>query len=149
MTVTVTAADAAELTIAPERLEFTPARWWDAHAQEVTLTAEQDSDALADVPVQLAHTASGGGYDGVAAPVVTVTIVEDDVPTLAMAPAQASEQAGQIAFAVTLSQASDEVVTVNYATDSSGGTATEGRTTRRRAVRCGSRRGRRRRRRSK
>ena len=122
--VTVTAADAAELTIAPERLEFTPARWEDA--QTVTLTAEQDSDALADVPVQLAHTASGGGYDGVAAPVVTVTIVEDDVPTLAMAPAQASERSGRIAFAVTLSQASDEVVTVNYATDSSGGTATEG-----------------------
>ena len=123
VTVTVTAVDAAELTIDPERLAFTPARWEDA--QTVTLTAEQDSDALADVPVQLAHTASGGGYDGVAAPAVTVTIVEDDVPTLAMALAQASERSGRIAFAVTLSQASDEVVTVNYATDSSGGTATE------------------------
>ena len=55
---------------------------------------------------------------------MTVTIVEDDVPTLAMAPAQASEQAARIAFAVTLSQASDEVVSVNYAT--SGATAIEG-----------------------
>ena len=124
VTVTVTAVDAAELTIVPERLEFTPARWSDA--QEVTLTATQDSDALADAPVELAHTASGGGYDGVAGPAVTATIVEDDVPTLAMAPAQASEQAGRIAFVVTLSQASDEVVTVDYATESSGNTATEG-----------------------
>ena len=124
VTVTVTAADAAELTIAPERLVFTPARWRDA--QEVTLTARQDSDTLADAPVQLAHTASGGGYDGVTGPVVTVTIVEDDVPTLAMAPAHASEQAGRIAFVVTLSRASDKVVSVDYATDSSGATATEG-----------------------
>ena len=127
VTVTVTvsaadAADAAKLSIAPERLVFEPARW--SEAQEVRLTAKQDDDALADAPAELAHTASGGGYEGVAGPTVTVTIVEDDVPTLAMAPAQASEQAARIAFAVTLSQASDEVVSVHYAT--SGDTATEG-----------------------
>ena len=124
VTVTVHAEDAAELTIAPDRIVFTPARWRDP--QEVTLTATQDGDALADAPVELLHTATGGGYDGVAGPAVTVTIVEDDVPTLAMAPAQSSEQAGRIAFVVTLSRASDEVVTVDYATDSSGGTAAEG-----------------------
>ena len=122
VTVTVSAADAAELSIAPERLVFEPARW--SEAQEVRLTAKQDDDALADAPVELAHTASGGGYEGVTGPTVTVTIVEDDVPTLAMAPAQASEQAARIVFAVTLSQASDEVVSVHYAT--SGDTATEG-----------------------
>ncbi len=122
--VTVTAADAPELTIAPEQFVFAPAQWRDA--RQVTLTAEQDIDALADIAVELAHTASGGGYDGVTGPVVRVIIVEDDVPTLAMAPAQASEQARRIVFAVTLSQASDEVVTVDYATDSSGDTATEG-----------------------
>ena len=71
--------------------------------------------------------ASGGGYDGVAGPAVRVTIVEDDVPTLAMAAAHASEQARRIVFEVTLSQAGDEVVTVDYATDSSDGTATEGK----------------------
>ena len=88
------------------------------------MTAKQDDDALADAPLEIAHTANGGGYEGVTGPTVTVTIVEDDVPTLAMAPAQASEQAARIAFAVTLSQASDEVVSVNYAT--SGATAIEG-----------------------
>ena len=124
VTVTVHAEDAAELTIAPHRIVFTPARWRDP--LEVTLTAKQDGDALADAPVELLHTATGGGYDGVAGPAVTVTIVEDDVPTLAMAPAQSSEQAGRIAFVVTLSRASDEVVTVDYATDSSDATAAEG-----------------------
>ena len=122
VTVTVSAADAAELTIAPERLVFSAERW--REPKQVTLTARQDEDALADAPVELSHTASGGGYDGVSGPTLTVTIVENDVPTLAMAPAQASEQAGRISFAVTLSQASEQAVTVNYAT--SGDTATEG-----------------------
>ena len=124
VTVTVSAAGATELSMAPERLLFEPARW--SEAQEVRLTAKRDDDALADAPLEIAHTANGGGYEGVTGPTVTVTIVEADVPTLAMAPAQASEQAARIAFVVTLSQASDEVVTVDYATDSSGGTATEG-----------------------
>ena len=101
VTVTVSAADAAELTIAPERLVFPAERW--SEPKQVTLTARQDEDALADAPVELSHTASGGGYDGVSGPTLTVTIVENDVPTLAMAPAQASEQAGRISFAVTLS----------------------------------------------
>ena len=124
VTVTVSVADAPELSMEPERLVFEPARW--SEAQEVTLSAEQDEDALADAAVVVTHTATGGGYEGVAAPAVTVTIVEDDMATLAMAAAQASEDARRIAFAVTLSLASDEVVTVNYATGSSGDTATEG-----------------------
>ena len=122
--VTVTVTAAAELTVTPARLLFTPARW--SEAREVTLTARQDSDGLADAPVELAHTANGGGYDGVASATLTVTIVEDDVPTLALAAARASEQERRIRFEVTLSQASDGVVSVDYATGSSGDTATEG-----------------------
>ena len=122
--VTVTVTAAAELTVTPARLLFTPARW--SEAREVTLTARQDSDGLADAPVELAHTANGGGYDGVASATLTVTIVEDDVPTLAVAAARASEQERRIRFEVTLSQASDGVVSVDYATGSSGDTATEG-----------------------
>ena len=100
--VTVTVTAAAELTVTPARLLFTPARW--SEAREVTLTARQDSDGLADAPVELAHTANGGGYDGVASATLTVTIVEDDVPTLALAAARASEQERRIRFEVTLSQ---------------------------------------------
>ena len=119
----MTAAGAAEFTISPERLMFAPARWRDA--QEVTLTARQDSDALADAPVQVAHAARGGDYDGVSGPALAVTTVEDDAAALAVAPVRASEKAGRIAFAVTLSRASDSIVTVDYATDSRSGTATE------------------------
>ena len=127
VTVAVTAeTETAALTVDPDRLTFTADNWNDA--QEVTLTAAQDNDALADAPVELTHMASGGGYDGVAGPAVTVTIVEDDVATLAMAAPLASEQARRIVFEVTLSKASDEVVTVDYATTgSSDDTATEGK----------------------
>ena len=126
VTVAVTAGTkTGALTVDPDRLTFTADNWSDA--QEVTLTAAQDNDALADAAVELTHMASGGGYDGVAGTAVTVTIVEDDVATLAMAAAQASEQARRIVFEVTLSKASDEVVTVDYATDSSDDTATEGK----------------------
>ena len=125
VTVAVTAGtETAELTVDPDRLTFRRDNWTDA--QEVTLTAAQDSDASADAPVELGHVASGGGYDGVAGPAVRVTIVEDAVATLVMAAAHASEQARRIVFEVTLSRAGDEVVTVDYATDSSDGTATEG-----------------------
>ena len=124
VTVTVTLAGTSELTAAPERLVFEPARWREARA--VTLTAQHDDDALADTPVQLAHSASGGGYDGLSGPAVAVTIVEDDVPTLAIGPARASEQTRRMAFAVTLSLASRDAVSVQYSTGAVADTATEG-----------------------
>ena len=125
VTVTVSAPDAPELIVDPERLVFPPSRW--SKAQRVRLRAAHDEDALADAAVAVLHAASGGGYDGVAGPRVRVTIVEDDAATLAIAPAQAVERAGRITYAVTLSLATDEVVTVNYETGASGDTATAGR----------------------
>ena len=120
VTVTVTSA-AAELTLAPDRIHFTPADW--ATAQTVTVTAAEDEDAAADAPVQLSHTANGGGYDGTAAAQVRVTILENDVATLAVEPARAAEGAGRLRFAVTLSRASDQAVTVDYATGAPGSAA--------------------------
>ena len=125
VTVTVAAAaETAELTVTPARLVFTPARW--NEARQVTLTAAQDGDALADAPVELTHAASGGGYDAVTRATITATIVEDDTPTLAAAAAYGSEEARRITFEVTLSRGSDQAVTVDYATSSNGGTATGG-----------------------
>ena len=102
VSVTATAApEAAELTVDPDPLSFMPARW--SVAQEVTVSVAQDSDAVADAPVQLLLTASGG-YDRAAEPTVTVTvtvtvtIVEDDAATLAVAATHASEQAGRLRF---------------------------------------------------
>jgi len=126
-TVTVTiekGAGAGELTVAPERLTFTPESW--KQAKEVTVSAAHDTDATADEPATLTHQTSGGGYDQTAVPGITVTIVENDASTLAVAAAAAGEQAGVMAFPVTISVASDSEVTVQYATGVAGDTAQGG-----------------------
>ena len=120
--VTVTPTTASlELSLTPTVLRFTQADW--DQPQTVTVAAAQDSDTLADAPAQISHTVEGGGYDRAGAS-LTVTIVEDDVSTLAVATSQASERAGRMQFVVTLSIASRHIVTVPYAT--SGDSAVEG-----------------------
>ena len=56
-------------------LTFTPANW--RSGQVLSIIAEHDGDAVDDEGV-IVHTASGGGYDGVA-DTVALTIVDDDV----------------------------------------------------------------------
>ena len=120
--VTVTVAAASEVAVDPVELVFTPVGW--GTEQTVTVSAAQDDDALADAPVALAHVASGGDYAGAPEAVVQVTIVEDDVATLAVTGARAVEGAGNLRFAVSLSLANDAEVTVDYATGATGDTAT-------------------------
>ena len=120
--VTVTVAAASEVEVDPVALVFTPVGW--GTEQTVTVSAAQDDDALADAPVALAHVASGGDYAGAPEAVVQVTIVEDDVATLAVTGARAVEGAGNLRFAVSLSLASDAEVTVDYASGATGDTAT-------------------------
>ena len=112
--VTVLVTSAAEVAVVPEALVFTAGDW--ATAQTVTATAEQDEDAVADAPVELVHTVQGGNYAGAPAAPVVVTIVEDDTQSLAVASALATEGAGVLRFAVSLSLESDAEVTVDYAT---------------------------------
>ena len=116
-------AGSAELTVQPDVLSFT-ADGWQA-AQTVTVTAGDDQDAQADAPVPVTHGASGGGYGGVGTE-VSVTIVENDVATLAVAAARAAEQDGGIGFEVTLSLAADQEVSVGWATGAVGDTADGG-----------------------
>ena len=124
-TVTVTVSSpSTELTAAPDRLHFTPADW--ATGQTVAVTAAEDEDAVADAPIELAHTVSGGGYGGTAASAVRVTIVENDVATLAVEAARGAEEALRLRFAVTLSRASGQAVTVDYATGAAGDSAGAG-----------------------
>ena len=120
--VTVTVAAASEVAVDPVALVFTPVGW--GTEQTVTVSAAQDDDALADAPVALAHVASGGDYAGAPEAVVQVTIVEDDIATLAVTGARAVEGAGNLRFAVSLSLASDAEVTVDYASGATGDTAT-------------------------
>ena len=111
--VTVTPAPPAELAVQPTELTFTAADWRDA--QVVTVSAARDADAVADPEGQVTHTVRGGGYDDATAS-VSVIIVEADVATLAVAPADATEDAGGIFFMVTLSRAVDRIVSAQYGT---------------------------------
>jgi len=113
-----------ELTVTPARLEFTREDW--QSAQAVAVTASHDDDALADAPLRLLHRASGGGYGEAIEQAVIVTVTEDDVPTILMAVTDGAEPAVPVRFAVSLSAATAEVVTVKYATGADGDTATEG-----------------------
>ena len=83
VTVTVEGA-AGDLTVAPEELTFTTLNW--SARQTVTVTAAEDEDSIVDAPVTLTHTVSGGGYNGVAAPDVEVTILENDIPGVTVTP---------------------------------------------------------------
>ena len=126
LTIEVSGHAGTDLTLSPESLTFTAANW--DTPQPVTVTAAEDDDAVADDAVAITHAVSNSAaeYQSVTAAGVTVTIIENDTPTLAVADAGASEgdQNPAVAFAVTLSTASSDLVTVIYAT--SDGTALAG-----------------------
>ena len=75
VTVTVGGHAGTDLTVAPASLTFTTGDWDDA--QTVTVTAAHDADAENDTET-LTHTVSGGGYDGVEAAGVVVTVEDND-----------------------------------------------------------------------
>ena len=121
--VTVRVAGAAgDVSASPTELTFTTSNW--SAAQTVTVSVAEDDDALTDAAVTLTHAANGGDYEGVTVDGVTVTVTENDTPTLSVAGAQASESDGTVEFEVTLSVASSDAVTVDY--DTTDGTATAG-----------------------
>ena len=120
--VTATVGGASgDVTTSSPTLTFTTGNWHTA--QTVTVSAAEDDDAEADPSVTLTHTVSGGDYGSVTADNVTVTVVEKDTPTLAVSDAEASEAAGTVDFVVTLSPASSNEVTVDYATSNKNATA--------------------------
>ena len=146
VTVSVLVSGGAEVAVAPTALTFTQANW--RTTQTVAVTATHDADSVADNPVTIRHAVSGGDYSAVTAASVVVTIFggdlfgdgddlfgngddlfEDDPPTIQIADATASEGDGEMAFAVQLSVASIQTVTVEYAT--ADDTAIAGQITRR------------------
>ena len=122
VTVAVQVPEDAEVSLDGTELTFTAENW--NQAQTVTVTAFQDTDAVADPAVILTHAVSGGDYDTVTAESVTVTIIEDDMPELSIADGMATEGDGEMAFQVRLNIANSKTVTAEYATGT--GTATTG-----------------------
>ncbi len=121
VTITVTVPANTDLTAGATSFTFTMDNW--DQPQTVTLTAAEDAD-VSDDEVSLTHAASGGGYGDVSVDGVTVTIVDNDLPTLSIADGEADEDAGSIEFTVTLSQASDKDVSAAWST--ANGTAEAG-----------------------
>ena len=70
-----------DLTVSPSRLTFTKSNW---SAKTVRVRAAEDNDAVTDPPVTLMHDFSGGEYDDVTVPDVTVNIVENDDPGITL-----------------------------------------------------------------
>ena len=123
VTVAVAAPEGAEFTVDPTSLQFTAGTW--DQAERVTVTAAVDDDAVAADPAALVHTPAGGGYgaaEAAALPVVTVT--ETTASALAVGDAAGAEDAGRLAFEVTLSAALGEALTVPWETRD--GTAASG-----------------------
>ena len=90
-------------------------------------------DAVADDAVTITHAVDGGDYgaNSVTAAAVVVTVVENDTAVLSVAaipPEGVPEDEGPAEFTVTLSTASSNTVTVDWATgdDTAGVTATAG-----------------------
>ncbi len=75
VTVTITGYENTDLSVSPNQLIFTDQNW--NIAQEVTLTANQDSDATPDPVISLSFTNSGGDTKSKE---LTVTILDDEIP---------------------------------------------------------------------
>ncbi len=75
VTVTIGGHAGTEVSLDKTTLTFTTSNW--ETSQTVTVTAGQDDDAVQD-SVTLTHTVTGGGYDGITAGDVTVTVTDDD-----------------------------------------------------------------------
>ena len=75
VTVAAVAPAGTDVTVSPQRLTFTAGNW--SRAQEVTVRAAEDADAVADAVVTVSHAVSGYGAVTTAA-AVQVTIAEND-----------------------------------------------------------------------
>ena len=124
--VTVTVSGEDDVSGAPTSLTFTTSNWDDE--QTVTVSAAEDADALNDTAT-VSHTVSGADYgaNGVTADAVTVTVIDNDDPSVALSSSavSVSEGAGSITLTASLSQISSKAVTVSYATDNDTATAGE------------------------
>ena len=112
VTVTITGHAGSDLTLDRELLTFTTTNWSDA--QTVTVIAAEDDDFINDQET-LTLSASGGGFAG-EMHVLSVTVEDNDVPDLLVAPVELAVTEGASAsFTVALSDVPLADVTVTIA----------------------------------
>ena len=127
VTVTVSSGAAGVATVAPGSLTFGTGAW--SAVQTVTVTGVDDTvDNASDRTTTITHRASGGDYGSVSK-TVAVTVTDDEgSASLSVADASVAEGdsgTANLAFAVTLSPASDGEVTVQWATSKESGDTAE------------------------
>ena len=123
VTVTVDGFTGTSVSVSTNTLTFTPSNF--AAPQEITVTAGQDQDA-GDETVTLTHAVSGGGYAGVTAESVVVSVTDDETSGVSVSPTELTLTEGTVAtytIVLTTEPAGDVTVTVNDPTDNSAVTA--------------------------
>ena len=109
VTVAVTGASGADLTLNRSSLVFTTSNW--STAQTVTVSAGQDDDAT-DETATLTHTASGGDYAGETAD-LPVTVDDDESVGIALSESSLNPaEGGSESYTVALSSEPTAQVTV-------------------------------------
>ncbi len=83
VTVTVSGFAGTALTLDKSTLTFTTSDW--NVEQTVTVASGQDDNGTEEI-IHLAHTVTGGGYDGVSADSVVVTVEDDDTAGVTVIP---------------------------------------------------------------
>ena len=108
VTVDVTLPDGSEVSAKPVQLTFTTENW--GTPQTVTLSAEQDDDAVNDF-VTVTHDITGADYQGTKADTVTVTVEDDDTQSITLSKTELTVVEGQTGeYTVKLgTQPTDEV----------------------------------------
>lgn len=115
-----------DVEVEPAQVVFTTSNW--NEPRTIRVRTEEDEDEEDDLGVALTHEAEGGGYDDVEVPAVTVDVLEFEpapVPEIVGAEARATEAAGgELIFYLALTNATENLVTVDYET--TDGTALAG-----------------------
>ena len=116
VTVSVMTPAASVVAVNPAQFTIAPADW--QTGQTVTVTAQEDDDAV-DATVTLTHMATGAGYEDVVIASVVVTVldrIDPGQPGLSIADARGTEASGQLRFELSLTRAATRAVSVAYAT---------------------------------
>ncbi len=104
VTVTPSLPAGAPASVSPATLSFTATDWNMPKTVTVSATADDDAD---DEEAEIGHSVSGADYATVSADAVTVTIVDDETPSTAIAlqasPASIAEEDGDQTITVTAS----------------------------------------------
>ncbi len=116
VTLAVTVPANTDVSVDRQALTFTTNNW--RLAQTIEVTAVADLDAVADAPVAISHTASGGGYQDVSVDAVTVTIGETDRRAVVISePSLLVPEAGTRSYTVVLTSQPTAAVEVRLTTD--------------------------------